>query len=467
MSADPNDPFASGETGRTFIMPTPGRAASAARPSASSAATHAELAGDADPLTDSGLNPLVALANPILAVIPQIRATSHLADPAALKDKLSRALRDFEPKGRALNIDPQRLLAARYILCTALDEAAAGTPWGGSGQWARQNLLVSFHGEAYGGEKVFQLMAKLAEEPETHRDLLELIYATLALGFEGQFRMQPGGAAQLEAVRQRLAQIVSKERGAYAQPLAQHWQASSTKKRPYLSWLPLWVTSACVSALLLGAYLVFVNRLAVTSDPVFSKVQSLRSVVQVPLPVPVAQPAPPRLASLLKSDIDTGTVAVKDLRDRSIVTLRGDGLFQSGGTVISRDRVALLQRVGAAAATLGGRVLVTGHTDDQPIRSARFPSNWNLSQERAEVVRALLVDAGLHPDTVRAEGRGDADPVASNKDASGRATNRRVDVVVGVPGMTPTSTPSSKPASTTPTTAPPPNPVPAAKGRKP
>ncbi len=436
MSNAADDPFANADTGRTFIMPTPGQKAPAPRaPAHASNGGGAELAGD-EPSADSGLNALVALANPILAVIPQIRATSHQPDPAALKDRLARALRDFDAKGRAANIEPQHLLAARYILCTALDEAAAGTPWGGGGQWAKQNLLVSFHNEAYGGEKIYQLMAKLAEQPHTNRDLLELIYAVLALGFEGQFKLQPGGAAQLEAVRQRLAQIIAKERGDVARPLAQHWQPSTAKKRPFLSWLPLWVTAASVGVALLALYFAFSHRLATNSDPTFAKVQGLRTVVQVPLPVPVAQPAAPRLASLLKPDIDAGTILVKDLRDRSIVTLRGDGLFASGGTAVARDRVALLQRVGAAAATVGGRAVVSGHTDNQAIRSARFPSNWHLSQERAEVVRALLVDAGLHPETVRAEGKGDSEPVASNQDANGRSANRRVDVTVAVSGAT-------------------------------
>lgn len=434
-----DDPFANAETGRTFIMPTPGQKAPPPPRAADGAAPlvggGAELAGD-EPGAESGLNPLVALANPILAVIPQIRATSHQSDPGALKDRLARALRDFDSKGRAANVEPQRMLAARYVLCTALDEAAAGTPWGGGGQWAKQNLLVSFHNEAYGGEKVFQLMAKLAEQPAANRELLELVYAVLALGFEGKFKLQPGGAAQLEAVRRRLAQIIAKERGDVARPLAQHWQPSTSKKRPYLSWLPLWVTAASVGVLLLALFFAFSHRLSITADPAFAKVQGLRSVVQVPLPVPVAQPAPPRLASLLRPDIDAGTIAVKDLRDRSIVTLRGDGLFASGGTAVARDRVALLQRVGSAAATVGGRVVVTGHTDNQPIRSARFASNWALSQERAEVVRALLVDAGLHPETVRAEGKGDSEPLASNQDAQGRSANRRVDVTVAVSGAT-------------------------------
>src|SRR6185437_14121734 len=175
-------------TGRTFVMPTPGQRPANTGSSFDNAARGADVAADLG-APDTGLNPLVALANPLLALVPQIRTTTHLADPAALKESMSAGLRDFEAKARAAGIASERVLAARYILCTMLDEAAASTPWGGSGQWARHNLLVTFHNEAYGGEKVFQLMAKLAEDATANRDLLELIYAVLTMGFEGRYRV--------------------------------------------------------------------------------------------------------------------------------------------------------------------------------------------------------------------------------------------------------------------------------------
>jgi type VI secretion system protein ImpK len=151
----PIDPFASIDTGRTFVMPTPGQRPANTGSPFDNVARGADVAFDLS-APDTGLNPLVALANPLLALVPQIRTTSHLADPAALKESMSAGLRDFEAKARAAGIASERVLAARYILCTLLDEVAAGTPWGGSGQWARHNLLVTFHNEAYGGEKVFQ-----------------------------------------------------------------------------------------------------------------------------------------------------------------------------------------------------------------------------------------------------------------------------------------------------------------------
>lgn len=234
---DPSsDPFASIESQRTFMIPTPGvRATDAAAPTSAPVSDVVVDIGS----VDTGLNPLVALANRLLAIVPQIHSTTQLADPGVLKESLAQALREFDASAASRGIAPERAMAARYILCTLLDEAAASTPWGGGGVWGRYSLLAMFHNETWGGEKVFQLMAKLAENPSANRDLLELIYAALCLGFQGRYRVIEGGNAQLEAVRERLAQILKKERGDFAQPLAEHWRGQAMKRRPLLSWLPL------------------------------------------------------------------------------------------------------------------------------------------------------------------------------------------------------------------------------------
>ena len=78
---------------------------------------------------------------------------------------------------------------------------------------------------------------------------------------------------------------------------------------------------------------------------------------------------------------------------------------------------------------LPGNVLVTGHSDNQPIRSVRYPSNWHLSQERAAAVKTTLA-ATLKPERLRSEGRADAEPVEDNATPAGRAKNRRVEVTL-------------------------------------
>ncbi|MBU6260014.1 MAG: OmpA family protein, partial [Burkholderiales bacterium] len=70
-----------------------------------------------------------------------------------------------------------------------------------------------------------------------------------------------------------------------------------------------------------------------------------------------------------------------------------------------------------------------GHTDNQPIRSLRYPSNWHLSLARANHVKALLAQS-VNPSRLSAEGRADSEPVASNATAAGRAQNRRVEITL-------------------------------------
>ena len=253
MASDPSskdDPFAQLEGHRTFIRPTPGGWAAARTSEGTSAGTG--TGAEAQAIPEHGLNPLLAVANKLLHLVPQLRQTKHVADPAVLRNTLAQSVREFAEQAQARGIPAERVMAARYVLCTVLDEAAADTPWGGSGVWGRHSLLAMFHNEGFGGEKVFQLMARLAENPEANRDLLELIYAATALGFEGRYRVIDNGRAQLEAVRDRLAQILRKQRGPYNPALALHWQGQPTQSRRALGWLPLAATVALVVLLLGG-----------------------------------------------------------------------------------------------------------------------------------------------------------------------------------------------------------------------
>ena len=187
-------------------------------------------------------------------------------------------------------------------------------------------------------------------------------------------------------------------------------------------------------ALLLGAlFLVLRLTLNAQTDATFTALQALDSQAAAAPPAPPpavpALPVPPRLAALLKSDIDAGAVEVKDLPDRSTVTLRGDGVFDAGSAEVNARALPLFGRIAAALNQVPGPVIIAGHTDNQPIRSLRFPSNWHLSKERAASVKALLATT-VKPERLSAEGRADTEPVADNSAPEGRARNRRVEIVL-------------------------------------
>ena len=120
---------------------------------------------------------------------------------------------------------------------------------------------------------------------------------------------------------------------------------------------------------------------------------------------------------------------VKDQADRSTVTVLGDTLFDPGSADVAGRAVPLFTRVAAALNQVPGQVTISGHTDNQPIRSLRFPSNWHLSKERAASVQRVLA-ASVQPARLSAEGRADTEPVADNGSAEGRARNRRVEILL-------------------------------------
>lgn len=425
-----DDPFAQIDSDRTIMIPTPGRRAAATPPQTPAPAPIKPSADNyGEPaLPTAGMNSLVAAANPLLYMVPQIRATATHPDPVGLRDYLAQNIKAFETRAKAAGIPIENVLAARYALCTLLDEAAASTPWGGSGAWAQQSLLVMFHNESWGGEKFFLLLTKLAEKPALNRDTLELMNVCLALGFEGRYRALEGGRIKLEEVRERLAQMLRQLQGDYERDLSPHWRGAVAQKNTVLKVLPFWLIASVSALLLFGVYLVFLFSLNNASDPVFAQLQSIR--VALPAPPKIATPvAKPNLAALLADEIQQGLLQVREDDTKSVVVIRGDELFKPGSAAVSARYIPLIARVGTALGALPGHVQVTGHTDNEPIRSVRFPSNWHLSQERARLVSQLLA-AKLPAERISAEGQADTDPIAPNDSLENRARNRRVEIIL-------------------------------------
>jgi chemotaxis protein MotB len=138
-----------------------------------------------------------------------------------------------------------------------------------------------------------------------------------------------------------------------------------------------------------------------------------------------------KLVAKLRSMIDAGQLKVTIRDGRMLITLPNDVLFDSGKTAIKPDGKAALARVAQVLAAIGDRkFLVAGHTDSVPIRSAQFPTNWELSAARALTVTHFLLQNGMRPNSVAAVGYGEHDPVVANDTAERRAQNRRIEIVL-------------------------------------
>ncbi|MFY9174732.1 MAG: flagellar motor protein MotB [Peptococcia bacterium] len=113
-----------------------------------------------------------------------------------------------------------------------------------------------------------------------------------------------------------------------------------------------------------------------------------------------------------------------------VIRLQDSVLFESSKADILPASRQILSEVGRVLLNTENNVRIEGHTDNLPINTPRFPSNWELSTSRATNVLRFLIEEGISPDRLSAVGYGEYHPIASNDIAEGRQKNRRVDIVI-------------------------------------
>ena len=413
--------------------------------------------------------PIVAGAVPLLNLAHELRARPTLPDLAALRETCVAAVRAYERDLAAARVPPDRARAAHYALCATVDDVVLSRAAGddtanapGASDWARSGLVSTFHMDVTGGERVFDLLDHFHRDPGSNRDILLLLYLCLSLGFEGRTRVSARGALELAQTREGLYRTLRAQFGTFERELSPHWRGVNARHRPLRTAVAVWAAAGLAVLLLAIGYLVAAFAIGDASDATMTRLASVASaappslarierpepVVEVaraePTPAPVIRPAAPEpeivapppppdpldvFLAFLRQEVNEGLVTLTRKDDKVLVRIRNTGLFASGSTDINRDFMGLLNRIGAALASENYRATVVGHTDDRPIRTVRFPSNWELSQSRADAVAGVL-RSYVGAARVDAEGKADTDPVADNATPEGREANRRTDILV-------------------------------------
>jgi type VI secretion system protein ImpK len=251
----------------TVIRPTPGRRSGQAQAPRAPDATQLQNPGGGqaaraahaqpDPAqfkTLYGLNPIVNAASVLIAVFHKTRQTVSHPNVGGLHQQLTAATRNFEVTLQGKNVSPEMVLAARYLLCAALDEAVMNTPWGAESAWPQRTLLSTFHNETHGGEKFFLLLDKMKERPAQNLDILELMYILLSLGFEGKYRMNARGREMIEKIRDDLFQTIRTFRGEYERALSPSWQGLGRANNTLAQYVPMWVVASVLAGVLVLTY---------------------------------------------------------------------------------------------------------------------------------------------------------------------------------------------------------------------
>ena len=436
--SDTDDPFRPSDA--TVLRPRPGggrRAPGAPLSGVSPAASaYGPPGGYVEPVGSSaqewlgiGLSPLVRAASPLLLLAGQLRGTLSVPDVAGLRHHALEEIRRFEERAKAGGAASQVVLAARYVLCAGLDEAVLSTPWGAQSEWAQQTLLVALHREAWGGEKFFEMLDRISGDPSRHIDLMELQYLCLALGFTGKYRVVEHGHTRLAEIQHDLFHRIRSHRGSAPTELSPTWRGLQDRRNPLIRYVPWWVVGAGALALLTVTFLVYYARLGGAAAPVHAELARV-GLEDFTTPRPAVDLPGPTIKQLLASEEGAGALSIEEEGALTKVTLLAADLFASGSAALNPRHTATLQRIAAAVNQVPGRVLVLGHTDDQPLRSLRYRDNFELSRERAVSVVGVLRQTIDNAARLEWNGAGSSEPrYRPESDPGNRARNRRVEIV--------------------------------------
>lgn len=436
-----DDPFGlTGDAGRTRIRPpAPARRAPA----------FAEAAAAPIRRARESPNPLVNAFAPLLEFAPELEAAQAPDDPDLMRARLEGELVAGRDAAVTAGAPLARADAAAWAVAALLDDLALNTPWGGASAWPRQPLVATLYGHVDAGAQFFDRLEALERRPTRDRDLLELHYLSLALGFRGKYRV-PGRAGDrpLAAVRADAARLL-RDPEAEAAPLSPNWQGVAAADGPRRVAVPIWVLAALALTLATAIYAGLSMRLAGQASELATLARALppperaeiyRAEIRDTTAPPAAlEPVQFELLPEFRAAAPEGLAPALQGRDGvSLTTLviqwTDPELFRSARADLTPGFEPLIASIGQVIrdnADLVGGVTVVGHTDSIPVQSSNpLSSNQRLSEARAETIARLLVAAGAPAELVRAEGRAATEPVADDATREGRARNRRVEVLV-------------------------------------
>ena len=392
----------------------------------------------------SASNPIIAAAAPLLMTLGDLRTHGFQSATAdELGRQLAGAVEQFDWRAADSGVRQEDARIARYALCETADDIARNLPGIGGEAWAPHSMLWRFYGLEHAGNGFFDALNAVLTAPEDRCDLLELLHACLSLGFEGPYRGTQRGHG-LEPLRQDSFDALRYYRPTDGSEISPRWRGMSAIVARRAVRLPLWVIAAASLALVTGSFFWMRATITDEADAVAGKLLALAPttpvVIERATPAPVAQDPEPvalapaqieRIRAALAEDIQSGGIGVDAKGEFIVIEIDNRLLFDPGKADTKPEFANVAKRIAAALAAERGPVRVVGHTDNaKPGRSSPYKSNYDLSVARAQAVGTLLVPGIGDASRLVAEGKGEDEPIADNSTPEGRATNRRVDVML-------------------------------------
>lgn len=378
-------------------------------------------------LPETRLGPVCDHASKLLSLAVRLQGAEQVEDIAELRRQCMDLVREYQASLKAAELTPDTVEIASYCVCALIDEIVLNSNWGESGHWAANSLLSEFHSQTWSGAYFFDLVATARRTANI--DVMMLQYLCLSLGFKGKYRVEARGQEELDTLRDCLYHEICASRGGLGTPFEKSWEQKVESGPGITRGVPIWVGAALSAMVLLVFYLGFSQRLDTRTEPALAAMAAL-AVPEIQASSGQADPGQAEyLRRVLQTEIDKGLVTLDATSGKRVtLSIGNESLFDSGAAKLREDVLPLMNKIARALESTEGAIMVTGHTDNQPIATSRYPSNWHLSLARATAVSDELANSANLKGRLWPEGRGETEPRFDNTSAENRARNRRVEI---------------------------------------
>ncbi|MBA2654561.1 MAG: DotU family type IV/VI secretion system protein [Gammaproteobacteria bacterium] len=231
-----------------------------------------------------GINKLINAADPILTLVTKLRQITIPPEVTILHQNLCHEIKAFENKAQTLGYRSQLILAARFVICALVDELIAITLWPGM-EWKKYNLVDTFHKDPWEDDRFFLILDRSLQDASGHLDLLELIFVSLRLGYEGKYRTIERGHLELRNITDNLYFVITQYREEFSRSLLISFETPSyhlLRKKHYFHLLPpTWIISAIMIVSLLIMFTFFYLKLIETASPIAELLSNLQTKAPV------------------------------------------------------------------------------------------------------------------------------------------------------------------------------------------
>lgn len=179
----------------------------------SSADFQSRLANYTLALRGNSLNAMIDAATPLLGMILRIQDIESLDDNPNLYQQIVTDINAIKQTLQDKQYEPGMIVTFQYILCTFIDEVAMKRSWDSKTNWRKESLLVHFHNETWGGEKIFILLDRLMGEPHRYNDLLNFLYLCFCLGLRGRYALDSANTDEFNRIYHRLHKQIQQLNG--------------------------------------------------------------------------------------------------------------------------------------------------------------------------------------------------------------------------------------------------------------